>query len=135
MPFDLVILTAAEKIIVHYYRIKNNLHLYYNHNLILGFEKFVFKDFKSLTKRFTNLNSVWSAVNKFRRSKGFNILPRQKYRLIQYNEAVFQRSVKITPIAIFGYRKESNEIAKTFGLPHYVSAKEFYKKYKKISKN
>ena len=36
-PFDLVLLSDAEKIIVHYYRIKDNLHMYYNHNLIPGF--------------------------------------------------------------------------------------------------
>src|SRR3989344_1044126 len=31
MPFDFVLLTAAEKIVVHYLRIKNDLHFYYNH--------------------------------------------------------------------------------------------------------
>ena len=38
LPFDLVLLSDANKIVVHYYRIKNNLHVYYNHKLIAGFE-------------------------------------------------------------------------------------------------
>ena len=36
LPFDLVLLSNAEKIVVYYYRIKNNLHVYYNHKLIGG---------------------------------------------------------------------------------------------------
>lgn len=131
LPFDLVILTAAEKIVVHYYRIKKKLHLYYNHNLITGFERYIFKDLESLTKKFPTLDSVWKSVNNFRKSHGFNTLPKQKYRLIQYDEAVFHKLIKIEPIAIFGYKKNSYEIAKRLGLPHYASAKEFYNKYKK----
>lgn len=50
-PFDLVLLSDAKKIIVQYYRIKENLHLYYNHKLIPGFEKFVFKDIKKIIKQ------------------------------------------------------------------------------------
>ncbi len=45
-PFDLVLLSNAKKLIVQYYRIKNNLHIYYNHNLLPDFEKFVFKSTK-----------------------------------------------------------------------------------------
>lgn len=131
LPFDLVLLTAAEKIVVHYYRIKDKLHLYYNHSLIPGFEEFVFGNFNDLIKKFPKIDKVWKSVNVFRKSKGFKILPKQKYRLIEYNEAVFHKPVKIEPIAIFGYRKNANELAKIFGLPHYVSAKEFYKKYKR----
>ena len=51
-PFDLVLLSNAKKIIVHYYRIKNDLHLYYNHNLIPGYEKFIFKNFADMLKNF-----------------------------------------------------------------------------------
>ena len=34
-PFDLVLLSATNRIIVHYYRIKNNLHVYYNLSQII----------------------------------------------------------------------------------------------------
>lgn len=126
-PFDLVLLTDAEKIIVHYYRIKNNLYMYYNHNLIPGFEKFVFRNVNQMLKEFSSSKKSWKAVNKFRTKALYKKLPKQKYRLVEYNEVIFHKSVKIKPIAIFGYRKNSREIAKKIGLPHFVTAKKFYK--------
>ncbi len=129
-PFDLVLLSATDKIIVHYYRIKNNLHIYYNHKLIQGFEKFIFKDFQSMIKKYSSPDKAWEAVNKFRRENKFNELPKQKFRLVEYNEAVFHKPIKIKPIAIFGYRKETAKIAEKLNLPHYVSAKHFYKHLK-----
>lgn len=129
-PFDLVLLSATEKIIVHYYRIKDNLHLYYNHVLIPGFEQFIFKNFSSMIRKYHSPEKAWTAVNKFRKANGFNELPKQKFRLVEYNEAVFHKPVKIKPIAIFGYRKETSEIAEKLNLPHYVSAKHFFKHLK-----
>ena len=131
LPFDLVLLSKTDKIVVHYYRIKNNLHAYYNHKLIEGFERFIFKDFDSMVKKFRSPNAVWIEVNKFRKDSGYETLPRQKYRLVEYNEAVFHKPVKIVPIAIFGYRKDTSNIARRCGLPHYVSAKDFWKKTQK----
>ena len=129
-PCDLVLLSATDKIIVHYYRIKNNLHIYYNHTLIPEFEKFIFKDFSSMIKKYSSPKKVWKAVNEFRKKRGFNELPKQKFRLVEYNEAVFHKSIKIKPIAIFGYRKETAKIAEKLNLPHYVSAKHFYQHLK-----
>ncbi len=131
-PFDLVLLSNAKKIIVHYYRIKNNLHLYYNHHLIPGFEKFVFKDFESMLKTISSPKDGWKKVNAFRKKNGFGVLQKQKYRLVEYNEIVFQKPVKIIPIAIFGYRKESKELAKKLGLKHYISAKAFYETIRNV---
>ncbi|HLC31211.1 MAG TPA: hypothetical protein VJK51_00950, partial [Candidatus Nanoarchaeia archaeon] len=102
----------------------------YNHSLIPGFEKFILKDFHEMIKKCKSPSDTWKQVNNFRKKAGFNFLPKQKFRLVTYNEAVFHRPVKIEPVAIFGYRKEAYEVAKRLGLPHYVSAKEFYKKYK-----
>lgn len=129
-PCDLVLLSATDKIIVHYYRIKNNLHIYYNHTLIPEFEKFISKDFSSMIKKYSSPEKVWKAVNEFRKKRGFNELPKQKFRLVEYNEAVFHKSIKIKPIAIFGYRKETAKIAEKLNLPHYVSAKHFYQHLK-----
>ncbi len=130
MPFDLVLLSDTEKIIVHYYRIKKNLHMYYNHNLIKGFERFIFKDFKSLLRAFPTPLYAWKAVNAFRVSRGFKKLSKQKYRLVLYNEAVFNSPIKIKPIAIFGYRKKARIISKRYSLPHFISAKKFYQSLK-----
>jgi len=129
-PLDLVLLSSTDKIIVHYYRIKNKLHIYYNHNLIPGFEKFIFKDFNSMIKKYPSPEKAWEAVNKFRKKAGFNALPKQKFRLVEYNEAVFHKPIKIKPIALFGYRRETAQIAEKLNLPHYVSAKHFYKHIK-----
>ena len=100
-PFDLVLLSDAEKIIVHYYRIKNNLHMYYNHNLIPGFERFVFTDIKKLLRKFSSPQTAWKEVNNFRMAHGYKRLPKQKHRLVEYNEVIFHKPVKITPVAIF----------------------------------
>jgi len=126
LPFDLVLLSKADKIIVHYYRIKNNLHLFYNHDLIQGFQKFVFKDFKSLIKTFKSPKDAWKRVNSFRVEKGYAKLPKQKYRLVEYDEVVFNKPIKIKPIAIYGYRKEAIKVAKKYNLPWFVSSKKFY---------
>jgi hypothetical protein len=126
-PFDLTVLAATKDIIVHYYRIKNKLHIYYNRTLIPGFEKFIFKDFFTMLKKYPSPERAWREVNKFRIKNGFNELPRQKFRLVEYNEAVFHKPIKIKPIAIFGYRKETSRIAEQLNLPHYVSAKHFFK--------
>lgn len=126
LPFDLVLLSATNKIIVHYYRIKNNLHVYYNHTLIPGFDKFILKDFKTMIQKYNSPERVWAEVNKFRKNNGFNALPRQKFRLVTYNEAVFHRQIRIKPVAIFGYRKDTADIADKLNLPHYVSAKHFF---------
>ena len=129
-PFNLVLLSDAKKIMVQYYRIKENLHLYYNHRMIPGFEKFVFQDVKSLLNQFPTLHKVWTDINKFRKDKGYHILPRQKHRLIEYNEAIFCKPVRIEPVAIFGYSKLAREIAKKHNLPRFDSAQKFYESLK-----
>ena len=128
-PFDLVLLSNAKNIIVHYYRIKNNIHFYYNHKLIPGFEKFLFKDFKKMIKKYNSPMAAWKDVNKFRRSHDHASLPKQKYRLVEYNEAVFHKNIKIKPIALFGYRENSRKKAKSLNLPHFVTAKKLWEKY------
>lgn len=128
LPFDLVLLSDAEDVVVHYYRIKDNLHIYYNHKLIEGYEKFIFGDIKEMLNSFNSPKSAWDAVNNFRKSKGYEALPKPKYRLVEYNEAVFERSLSIRPVALFGYRKEARELAQKFGLKYYKSAKDFYLK-------
>ncbi len=125
-PFDLILLTDAKKVIVHYHRIKNNLHIYYNHKLLPGFEKFIFKNCNSLLKKFNSLEKVWDEVNKFRIKNGFKKLPKQKFKLIEYNEVIYYKPVKIKPVAIFGRSSLAKQIAKKYNLPHFSSAKKFY---------
>ncbi len=125
-PCDIVLFTDAKKIIVQYYRIKDNLHVYYSSNLLSGFEKFVFKDVNKMLKKFPTLKKLWKEVNKFRTNAGYSPLSKQKHRLIEYNEVIFHKPIKIKPIAIYGYRKIARQIAKKYNLPHFVSAKKFY---------
>lgn len=125
-PFDLTVLAATKDIIVHYYRIKDKLHIYYNRTLIPGFEKFIFKDFNTMVKKYPSPKKAWISLNSFRKKKGFNSLPIQKYKLVEYNEAVFHKPIKIKPVALFGYRKETGAIADKVNLPHYISSKHFY---------
>lgn len=130
LPFDLVLLSATDRIIVHYYRIKDKLHVYYNHTLIPGFEKFVFSDFGSLKKKYSSPKLVWEDVNRFRRKSGFHVLPKNKFRLVEYNEAVFHRPIKIEPVALFGYKSNARTLARELGLPCYATSKEFYRTIK-----
>ena len=127
-PFDLVLLTKTNKIIVHYYRIKSNLHFYYNQELISGFKKFIFKTAKDMLKKFPSPEKAWIEVNEFRVKNGYKLLTKQKYRLVEYNEIIFHKPIKIIPIALYGYRKEAREKAKKLGLPHYIAAKNFCEK-------
>lgn len=130
-PFDLVLLTDADKIVVHYYRIKNDLHIYYNHELMPGFEKFIFKSFTAMLSKISSPARAWKAVNDFRVLNGYKKLPRPKHRLVEYNEAVFEKSVHIQPVAIFGYRKKAREMAKKYGLPYFSTARKFYESISK----
>lgn len=127
LPFDLVVLSDVDNVLVHYYRIKDNIHFYYNHQLIGGFENFIFKDMKSMLKKFPTPEHAWKAVNAFRVKNGYKKLPQSKKRLFHYNEAVFHTNVKIKPIAVFGYKKEARMKAKKLGLQYYRSANEFFK--------
>jgi len=128
MPFDAVLLSNAQKIVVHYYRIKDTLHEYYNHQLIEGYERFVFDDIAALVAAFPAPEIAWKSVNEFRLSKGHHVLPLSKYRLVEYNEIIFFRPIKIRPVALFGYHDMPKDLAKKYGLRCYRSAAEFYKK-------
>ncbi len=128
-PFDIVLLARTDNIIVQYYRIENNLHLYYNHELIPGYKKFIFKDVKDMVKHIHNSGVAWKKVNEFRIEAGHKQLSKQKYRLVQYNEVIFHKPIKIKPVAIFGYTKEARKMAKKFGLPCFRSAKIFSEKF------
>ena len=125
-PFDLVLLSDAKKIIVQYYRIKNNLHIYYNHDLIPGYEKFIFKNIDVLLKKFSSLKNIWKKVNDFSVKVGYKSLSSQKHRLIEYNEVIFHKPVNIKPIAVFGYRKIARDVAKKHNLPYFRTARLFY---------
>jgi hypothetical protein len=89
LPFDLVLLSDVKEVVVHYYRIKDNLHVYYKHKLIDGYEKFIFKNISLMLEKFNSPKSAWIAVNDFRKENDYVQLPRSKYRLAEYNEAVF----------------------------------------------
>jgi hypothetical protein len=127
-PFDLVLLCQTENIIVKYYKIKDKLDQFYNHKLIPGYEKFIFHDFSEMIKKISSPKVAWDMVNKFRVESGYNPLPISKFRLVEYNEVVFHKPIKIKPVAIFGYRTETKKIAKELNLPSFRSAKEFYNK-------
>jgi len=127
-PFDLALLTKNNKIIVQYYRIKDALHIYYNYRLIKGYEKFKFKDFKKMIEEIPSPLVAWKKVNDFRKSRGYKEMPKSKYKLVEYNEAIFLKPLKIKPIALFGYRKETRKIARELNLPCFASSKQFYNK-------
>jgi len=129
-PFDLALLTSSNKIIVQYYRIKNSLHEYYNRKLIEGFDSFRFKNIKKMISKIPSPKIAWKLVNSFRKEKGFESLSKQKYKLVEYNEVIFSKKVKIKPVAVFGYSKLSREIAKKCGLPHENSVKKFRSRLK-----
>jgi len=128
LPFDLMLAAESDKILVHYYQMRDNLHLFYNHPLIPGYKKFVFKDIQSLVRRFRSPQAAWKAVNDFRAAHGQKRLPKAKSRLCSYNEAVFLKTVPIKPVAIFGSVVAAKSLARRFSVPYFRSAREFYKK-------
>ena len=128
LPFDLVLLSDAQKIVVHYYRIKDDLHVYYKHKLMDGYKRFIFKNINLMLKKFSSPQSAWEAVNDFRQRHGHELLPIPKRRLVEYNEAVFMKPIKIKPVALFGYREQAKKLADKYGLKHFKSAKNFYER-------
>ncbi len=127
LPFHLVLLSDAKDMVVHYYRIKDNLHIYYNHKLIDGYEDFVFQNIDELLKKYGSPTAAWKALNIFRTKNGYPKLPKSKFRLAEYNEAVFLKQVKIIPVALFGYSAKARQLAKKYGLKHFKNARDFYK--------
>ncbi|MFA6268228.1 MAG: hypothetical protein WCW13_00715 [archaeon] len=125
-PFDLAILTKNNNIIVRYYKIKNLLADYYGNNLITGHERFSFKTIEELLSVFPSPKKVWETVNTFRINACVTQLPKTKYKLVEYNEAIFDKPVQISPTGIFGYTLEVRKLAKEFHLPYYKNAKEFW---------
>jgi hypothetical protein len=127
MPFDLALLTEADSVTVDYYKIRKNLHAYYTRDLIKGFEGFMFHDFRSMTKRFASPEDSWTEVNEFRKEAGYRSLPRSKYKLVEYNEAVFHSPVKSNIVAIFGKNRNAKALAEKNHLLWFPSAEEFYR--------
>jgi hypothetical protein len=125
-PFDLVLLTNAKKIVVQYYRIQDNLHEYYNHALIPGYEQFIFDSFKKMIAKISSPDVAWKKMNVFRTKAGFTELPMSKFKLVEYNEAMFERPITIVTVALFGYGKEIRLKAQTLDIPWFRSAKAFY---------
>jgi len=128
-PFDLAVLTQTNKVIVKYYKIKDSLGEYYGKKLIEGYKEFLFNSFDELLSKFSSPKAVWIETNKLRKEFGYASLPISKFKLVEYNETIFDKPIKITPVAIFGYKKESRILAKKFGLKYFKNAKEFYEKY------
>lgn len=128
IPFDLVLLTVGDQIVVHYYRIKNILHQYYGQRLIPGYHQFIFRSIDAMLKKYPSPLAAWKSLNAFRIAHGHPPLPKSKFRLVEYNEAVFLNTISITPVAIFGYRAEAKVLAKQYHLPHYPSARSFFRR-------
>ncbi len=124
-PFDLAVLTKNNDIIVEYYKIENSLDVYYNHVLIEGYERFLFDSFNDMLKLIKSPYDALQKVNQFRKENGYQELSKDKIKLLSFNETVFERPIKINPVAIYGGNVLSKQIAKKYHLPHFKSAKEF----------
>ncbi len=79
-----------------------------------------------MIEKYPSPEIAWEEVNKFRKESGYESLVHQKFRLAEYNEVIFHKPIKIKPVALFGYKKETRIIAKKLNLPYYASAKQFY---------
>jgi hypothetical protein len=134
-PFDLNAISENNNPVVEYHLMWDEVHLHYNVKLIDDFMNFSFKSYKEMYEKLKNNdwlidpNDVLKLVNKFRISKWIKELDKSKRKLVEYNEAIFLRPVKINPIAIFWdidnpYYKE---ISDKYSIPLYKSAEDFYK--------
>ena len=128
-PFDLAVLTKNNDIIVEYYKIENDLDVYYSHVLIDDYKLFLFKTFEEMIQKIPSPEVALKEVNKIRKKHGFKELSKDKIKLLTFNETVFERKIKVEPIGIYGSNLLSKEIAKQFNLPHFKNAKEFVVRY------
>ena len=124
----------ASEPIIEYHAIKDELHLHYNVHLIEDFMDFASTSYQDMVEKFKdnkwdiNPEHILHLVNNFRISKWWDPLPQEKQKLVEYNEAIFLRPVKITIVAIYWDKNnfQYKEIAKRYWVKHYDTAKEFY---------
>lgn len=135
-PFDLNAITENENPVVEYHQIKWDIHIHYNIKLIDDFMDFAFNTYEDMYNKLKNNfwvinpNNILEIVNEFRLSKWLNILDESKKKLVEYNEAIFLRPVRINPIAIFWDKSNKlyQEISRTYNIPLFLDTKEFYEK-------
>lgn len=126
LPFDMSLVSQAQEMVVEYYKIKDNIHLYYNHPLIPDCERFFFQNLEDMIAAIPSPQDAWRLVNEFRVSHCFQPLRPEEFRLVQYNEAVFSNPVTIQPSALFGEDNLGRQLSSELGLPLYASAADFY---------
>jgi hypothetical protein len=136
LPFDMSVLAKIEneEVVVLYDDIEDKLHVYYNMNLIPGFEKFMFKDSDKMFEEIPSPEVAFEMINKFRVENGFDKLSEDKFKLFQYNEAVVTKPIKLTIVGLFGELEEIKKLAEKHHLPYFKSAKEFYEKAEQLRK-
>ena len=131
-PFDLNAITENNEPVVEYHSIKDELHLHYNVLLIKDFMQFASDSYEEMVEKFKspqntiNPDDILHLVNRFRIEQWREPLALSKRKLVEYNEAIFLRPVKVKPVAIYGDNTVSRSLANEYGVPHYTSAQEFY---------
>ncbi len=135
-PFDLNAITENDNPVVEYYQMWNDVHLHYNVKLIDDFMEFAFSSYEDMYHKLKNPSwiidpeDILTLVNNFRVNKWISLLEPSKKKLVEYNEAIFLRPVRINPVAIFGDKnnEEYQKISHTHNVPHYSSAEDFFSK-------
>lgn len=133
-PFNLSVITENNDPVAEYHAIKDELHSHYNVHLIEDYMNFASISYHEMLEKFKdddweiNPDHILHLVNDFRISKWRTPLSKDTQKLVEYNEAIFLRPVKISIIAIYGDQENLHyqAIAKKYNVPHYSSAKDFY---------
>ena len=126
LPGDLIVLAESDEIHDHYYKIKDNLEFHYNHNLINGFERFMFPTFEQMIDTLHNPSDAFRIINTFRAEHGWIALNEEQRRLLTYNECVFTKPVHVKVVGLYGTSEEAYRLAQKHNLPLYKTAEEFF---------
>ena len=121
VPFDLMALTNGSTYTSHDY----------GSDFLLGFQDFVFQDFRSMTDSFSNSKLALEALNAFRESHGL-AKPNKK---MDYNEICFENDITIEPLGLIGTSSEisglswDHKIKRYDSMDQYIMAKDKPVKY------
>jgi hypothetical protein len=132
-PFDLNVLSQQENPEVEYAKMREELHKHYWPEMIPWFVQFQSTTYQEMKEKFGDTQwiispaHVMELVNAFRVKQWWPALTFETHsKLFLYNEAVFCSPIKMIPQAIFGETQEAKYRAKTYHLPLYHSAADFY---------
>ena len=114
IPFDLMALTNG----------KNLDSTDYYSKTLLGYERFLFRNYEEMIRKFKDPKQAIVELNEFRKEHSLPEIPSSKLR---YNEICFigNEPVKVSPLALIGEGKEVANLAEKYNVKLYANINSY----------